>query len=273
MTDLGKSFPIYQLNMDQIPKGDPSQIVVWRGVLYSWWENKFAQHCSPLHFRSINFLWKQNNAFMGNEIPEFYHVNNVATFNRRARRKEFPDDLIEGHQFSLNEVRIRENEQADIKPSTSAQTGEVVLVTATSGSPKYKFIRQHPDGEDELSNDIEFALVVACTAEVTGSIHSAHAFLDSFAHDIKTFDAFFNISVQRRIANTLEKTYTILQQTTPQRYVGCITRGGEFKNFNDLFNRICLDKGISNAKPSILLNLNFIADIPKAAEYLSLIHI
>ena len=130
MTDLGKFIPIYQLKMESIPYGDPSNIVVWRGVLYSWWENKFAQHCSPLHFRSVNFLWKQNNAFMGNEIPEFYHVNNFATFNRRARRGEFHETLIEGYEFSLNEVRIKPSDPADIKPSTEATPDQTTDLSA-----------------------------------------------------------------------------------------------------------------------------------------------
>ena len=70
-----------------------------------------------------------------------------------------------------------------------------------------------------------------------------------------------------KIANTLEKTYTIFQQTTPPIFIDCIIRGGEFKNFNDLFTKICFEKLISKSKPSMLLNLNYITDILKAVEF------
>ena len=52
-----------------------------------------------------------------------------------------------------------------------------------------------------------------------------------------------------------------------QRFVGCITKGGKFKNLNILFNRICLNKGISYSRPLIVQNFNFIANISKAADY------
>ena len=39
------------------------------------------------------------------------------------------------------------------------------------------------------------------------------------------------------------------------------------KNLTDLFNCFCLGNVISYAKPSIIVNLNFTADIPEAAEY------
>ena len=87
---------------------------------------------------------------MGNEISEFSNVSNWATFNRLARREKFPRNL--------DDVRIKQNEQADVNPSTLSRSGEAGVITAASGLPKYKIIRQHPDGDsNELNNEIGFA--------------------------------------------------------------------------------------------------------------------
>ena len=81
---------------------------------------------------------------MGNKIPELHHVNNIAALNRRARRGEFPVTLIEGYAFSLNQVRIRKLDQADIKPSTEATAvsslGNILMVIVESSTLKLNLL-------------------------------------------------------------------------------------------------------------------------------------
>ena len=47
---------------------------------------------------------------MGNKIPELFHVNNKAAFYRI----EFPDTYIYVCDFSLNDVRIKDDEHVDV---------------------------------------------------------------------------------------------------------------------------------------------------------------
>ena len=85
-------------------------------------------------------------------------------------------------------MKIKELDPADIKPTTEAtlgKTNDPIDLAASSDFPKNKFLKQQPDVESgELNGEIEHALVVVCAAEVTGSIHLANAFLDSFSHNI-----------------------------------------------------------------------------------------
>ena len=110
MSEFKSNFPLYQLNLKEVPLGESQRIYTWRNNTFQNWENKHAIKCSPLHIRCISFMWKQSGSVNLGDLPEFTFVFNIHSFNERANTKSFPDDRIAKTTFTLNDLRLNERE-------------------------------------------------------------------------------------------------------------------------------------------------------------------
>ena len=255
MSEIRSNFPLYQLNLSECSQGDNSNIFTWRQNTFNNWDNKCAQRCSPLHIRTINFMWHQENVNAPDEIPEFTYADSYASFNIRANNKSFPEEKLPGKDFSLNDLKLKPDNNASGKNEGDTPINKILILREQNGK------------QNKIEGDIEPLIVKKIMAEVAGSDNTAQRFLDSFTTRITTLDAFFGKECQNKIRETLEKVYTIMQSVTPTIYHSFVMRGGEFKNFNELYIRCCQDKGVFKDTPSLVQNLNFLSDIAKSPDY------
>ena len=255
MSEIRSNFPLYQLNLSECSQGDNSNIFTWRQNTFNNWDNKCAQRCSPPHIRTINFMWHQENVNAPDEIPEFTYADSYASFNIRANNKSFPEEKLPGKDFSLNDLKLKPDNNASGKNEGDTPINKILILREQNGK------------QNKIEGDIEPLIVKKIMAEVAGSDKTAQRFLDSFTTRITTLDAFFGKECQTKIRETLEKVYTIMQSVTPTIYHSFVMRGGEFKNFNELYIRCCQDKGVFKDTPSLVQNLNFLSDIAKSPDY------
>ena len=253
MTEIRPNFPLYQQELGAVADGEIKNIFVWRQNTFNNWDNKCAQRCTPLHLRTINFMWRQEKVNAPDETPEFTYADSVSSFNIRANNNEFPMDKLENKDYTLNDLRLKD-------PPITKQEGD-------AQSDKILILRNVNGTQTTLDKEIEPFVVRKIMAEVAGSDTIAQRFLDSFATKITTLEQFFGKECQNKIRETLEKVYTIMQSVTPTLYHNYVMKGGEFKNFSELYNRCCQDKGIFKDTPSMVQNITFFRDITKSNNY------
>ena len=260
MSDFKSNFPLYQLILSEVEKGNAQKIYNWRNNTYQNWENKHAIKCSPLHIRSISFLWKQSTAVNLGDLPEFTFCFNITSFNERASNKLFPDVKVNNSQYTLNDVRLKPQE--DVKYDDETPPNQVDSKPCT-----YVGVVNDWGRVTDVTPEFAKEAVVLTIADLAGSRDVALRFIASFTEPIDTFDEYFTPRVQTRLREALEKVYTIMQTITPTRYLNYVLKGGEFHNFNELFNRICEDRHIMKETPSVPQSFLFLRDIRNFKQY------
>ena len=252
MTEIRPNLPLYQLDLSTIPQGDYATIYAWRQNIFNYWDDEYAHRCTPLHIKSIHFMWYQKNNDSPDEVPEFNYADSISSFNYRANNNLFPDEPLSITSHTLNDIRLKHATDTNIK----TKQDQIINIVRIQIMKNNALI-------DLNDKELESVIVKKLMAEVAGSETIAQKFLDSFTNKISTLDDFFANECQTKIRETLEKVFTIMQSVTPSIYHSFVMKGGEFINFNELYNRCCQDKGTS----SLVQNIIFLRDIAKSRNH------